>query len=638
MGRVYRFLGLSVMAGVTEKPNERLTNDEKRKIYAADIVYTTHSVLGFDYLFNNLVTSAEERFMRDFYYVVIDEADAVLLDSAQMPLVISGSPRVQSNLYEMADFFVTTLKEDADYEKEDKKVWLTDAGVRRAERFFGIPNFYGKEFFEINRHVILALRAHVLFEEGKDYVISGSNELVLLDGSTGRMMPGVKLRGGQHQALEQKEKLKVSTENRSVASVTYQNLFRMFPKMSGMSGTIADAAEELRDVYGADIVVIPPNKPVQRQDLPDQYYLDATSQFHAALAAVATTHKTGQPVLIVVSTIAETQVVSKLLIAEEIPHNVLNANNAFWEADIIKEAGRKNAVTVATSMAGRGTDIKLGEGVKDLGGLAVIGIGRMENIRLERQARGRSGRQGDPGFSRFFVSAEDEIVTRYAPTEKKKIRSLRRYVDNARKLGEELAQNQRRQAMEYDQVLQRQRSLMYATRNDLLDGGSLAKEEIVSIAQETIRDFLSTGRYQDPADINRYILDNISYTLDGLVPEAGKKDKKKVEKYLLRRVRYGYDDQRERIGSGERMDDFVRKATLAAIDEAWVEQVDYLQQLQAAVSGRASAQMNLLDEYQKDALESFQDMEKTIRRNIVRNVLLSSVYPDEEQGIRMVLP
>jgi preprotein translocase subunit SecA len=638
MGRVYRFLGLSVMAGVTEKPNERLTNDQKRKIYAADIVYTTHSVLGFDYLFNNLVTSAQDRFMREFYYVVIDEADSVLLDSAQMPLVISGSPRVQSNLYEMADFFVTTLKEDDDYEKEDKKVWLTDKGVRRAERFFGIPNFYGREFFEINRHVILALRAHVLFEEGKEYVISGSKELVLLDGSTGRMMPGVKLRGGQHQALEQKEKLKVSTENRSVASVTYQNLFRMFPKMSGMSGTIADTAQELREVYGAEVVVIPPNKPVQRKDLPDQYFPDAASQFQAALECAVATHKTGQPVLIVVSTIAETQIVSKLLIAEEIGHNVLNANNAFWEADIIKEAGRKNAVTVATSMAGRGTDIKLGEGVKELGGLAVIGIGRMENIRLERQARGRSGRQGDPGFSRFFVSAEDEIVTRYAPLGKKKIRSLRRFVDNARMLGEELAQNQRRQSMEYDQILQRQRSLMYATRNALLDGGSLEIEEIASIAQETIRDFISTGKYQDPADINRFILDNISYTLDGLVPEAGKKDKEKVEKYLLRRVRYGYDDQRERIGSDERMEDFVRKATLAAIDEAWVEQVDYLQQLQAAVSGRASAQMNLLDEYQKEALESFLEMEKTIRRNIVRNVLLSSVYPDDAYGIRIVLP
>jgi preprotein translocase subunit SecA len=289
-------------------------------------------------------------------------------------------------------------------------------------------------------------------------------------------------------------------------------------------------------------------------------------------------------------------------------------------------------------MAGRGTDIKLGEGVKELGGLAVIGIGRMENIRLERQARGRSGRQGDPGFSQFFVSAEDEIVTRYGPVGSKKKRSLKRLVDNARRLAEELAQNQRRQAMEYDQILQRQRSLMYATRNALLDGGSLGKEQIVSIAQEIIWDFIGSDRHMSPADVNRYILDNISYTLDGLMPEVDGKNKKKVEKYLLYRVRHGFDDQRLRVGSTDVMEDFVRKAALSAIDEAWVEQVDYLQQLQAAVSGRASAQMNLLDEYQKDALESFLDMEKTIKRNIVRNVLLSSVYPDDENGIRIVLP
>jgi preprotein translocase subunit SecA len=452
------------------------------------------------------------------------------------------------------------------------------------------------------------------------------------------MMPGVKLRGGQHQALEQKEKLKVSMENRSVASVTYQNLFRMFPKMAGMSGTIADAAQELRDVYHTDVVVIPPNRLVQRKDFKDRYYPDAASQFQAALDAAVAAHQTGQPVLIVVSTIAETEVVSQLLIAEDIPHNVLNANNAFWEADIIKEAGQKDAVTVATSMAGRGTDIKLGDGVKELGGLAVIGIGRMENVRLERQARGRSGRQGDPGFSRFFVSAEDEIVTRYGPTGRKKNRSLRRLVDNARRLGEELAQNQRLQAMEYDQILQRQRSLMYETRNALLDGGSIERARIVSIAQENILDFIASGRHLSQTEINRYILDNISYTLDGLMPEMCRKNKKKVEKYLLYRVRRGYDDQRWRVGSEAVMEDFVRKAALSAIDEAWVEQVDYLQQLQAAVAGRASAQMNLLDEYQKDALESFLDMEKTIKRNIVRNVLLSSVYPDDENGIRIVLP
>jgi preprotein translocase subunit SecA len=638
MGRVYRFMGLTVMAGVTEKPGERLTNEEKKKIYAADIVYTTHSVLGFDYLFNNLVTSAEDRFMRDFYYIIIDEADSVLLDSAQTPLVISGSPRVQSNLYGMADFFVTTLKEGVDYEKEEKKVWLTDVGIKRAERFFGIDNFYGKKFFEINRHVILALRAHVLFEKGKEYVISEENELVLLDGATGRMMPGVKLRGGQHQAIEQKEQLKVSTENRSVASITYQNLFRMFPRMAGMSGTISDTAQELRDVYGADVIIIPPNRPVQRKDLADQYYSDAASQFQAAINKAVSTHRTGQPVLIVVSTIAETEIVSRILIAEKIPHNVLNANNSFWEANIIKEAGRKNAVTVATSMAGRGTDIKLGEGVKELGGLAVIGIGRMENIRLERQARGRSGRQGDPGFSQFFVSAEDEIVTRYGAVGKKKTRNLKHLVDNARILGEELAVNQRRQAMDYDQILQRQRSVMYATRNRLLDGGTLGKDRLVAIAGETITDFVSSGKHMDKASVNRFLLDNISYTLDGKTPDPDNRGNKRVKQYLLRRVRYGYEDQKYRIGDDKVMDRFVRKATLSAIDEAWVEQVDYLQQLQAAVSGRASAQMNLLDEYQKEALASFLDMEKTIKRNIVRNVLLSSVYVDEETGIRIVLP
>ena len=361
MGQVYRFMGLSVAAGVKAKSEERFSNDEKREIYNSDIVYTTHGVFGFDYLLNNLVTRAEDRFMRPFNYVIIDEADSVLLDSAQTPLVISGSPRVQSNLYELADFFVTTLIEGRDYEKEDKKVWLTDEGVKYTEQFFRIDNFYGEKYFEINRHVILALRAHVLFEKEKEYMISKDGELQLLDGGSGRMMPGVKLRGGQHQALEVKEKIEASRENRSVASITYQNLFLLFPKMSGMSGTISDAAEELLNVYGADVVVIPPNCPLRRVDRKDYYYKDRDTQFTDAIKLAVDTHNTGQPVLIVVSTIAETELVSRLLMEERIAHSVLNANNAFWEAEIIKEAGQLNTVTVATSMAGRGTDIKLGE-------------------------------------------------------------------------------------------------------------------------------------------------------------------------------------------------------------------------------------------------------------------------------------
>lgn len=647
MGEVYRFMGLSVSAGVKARAEERFTNDEKKEIYNSDIVYTTHGVFGFDYLLNNLVTTASDRFMRELNYVIIDEADSVLLDSAQTPLVISGSPRVQSNLYELADFFVTTLIEGRDYEKEDKKVWLTDEGVRYTEQFFQIDNFYGEEYFEINRHVILALRAHVLFEIEKEYMISKDGELQLLDGGSGRMMPGVKLRGGQHQALEVKEKIEASKENRSVASITYQNLFLLFPKMSGMSGTISDAAEELLNVYGAEVVIIPPNCPMKRVDRKDFYYKDKQRQFSEAIQLAVDTHNTGQPVLIVVSTIAETELVSKLLMEEKIPHSVLNANNAFWEADIIKEAGQLNTVTVATSMAGRGTDIKLGKGVKELGGLAVIGIGRMNNVRQERQARGRAGRQGDPGFSQFFVSLQDEIVRQNGLIDTEKYEDgkrfirkskLKKVINTAQKTGEEFSVMSRKQAMDYDQVLQRQRSLIYATRDNLLDGEVMEYKKIRDLAKENIKEFMLEQDEYTAEIINRYILDNISYRLNDGLDEKTLKDRKLLFKYLMGIVRNGLQEQEKKLGSKEMMMDFMRIATLQAIDDAWVEQVDYLQQLQVAVSGRASAQRNLVYEFQSDALESFQKMEKIIKKNIIRNILLSNVYVNAEGKIQILLP
>ena len=647
MGEVYRFMGLSVAAGVKARAEERFSNDEKKEIYNSDIVYTTHGVFGFDYLLNNLVTKAEDRFMREFNFVIIDEADSVLLDSAQTPLVISGSPRVQSNLYELADFFVTTMIEGRDYEKEEKKVWLTDEGVKYTEQFFQIDNFYGEEYFEINRHVILALRAHVLFKKEKEYMISKDGELQLLDGGSGRMMPGVKLRGGQHQALEVKEKIEASRENRSVASITYQNLFLLFPKMAGMSGTISDASEELLNVYGADVVVIPPNCPLQRVDRTDLYYKDKTTQFEDAIKLAVDTHKTGQPVLIVVSTIAETELVSRLLMEEKIAHSVLNANNAFWEADIIKHAGELNTVTVATSMAGRGTDIKLGEGVKELGGLAVIGIGRMSNVRQERQARGRAGRQGDPGYSQFFVSLQDEIVrqnglidtTKYEDGQKYISQAkLKRVINTAQKTGEEFSVVSRRQAMDYDQVMQRQRNLIYATRDNLLDGEIMEYKKIRNLAKENIREFILSQEVPSIESVHRFILDNISYRLDEDLTEEILNDRKLLAKFLLGIVRNGLEEQEKKLGDEELMMDFMRVATLQAIDDAWVEQVDYLQQLQTAVSGRASAQRNLVFEYQTDALESFQKMEKTVKKNIIRNILLSNVYVDAEGEIQILLP
>lgn len=646
MGEVYRFMGLTVAAGVTGNSGVELTNEDKKAVYAADIVYTTHGALGFDYLLHNLVTKSEDRFLREFYYVIIDEADSVLLDAAQMPLVIAGSPRVQSNLYKMADFFVSTLEEEEDYEQEEGAVWLTEKGIRYAETFFQIDNFYSEEFFEINRHVTLALRAHTLFQKGEAYMVSGG-ELMLLDSASGRMMRGVKMRGGQHQALEVKEGLADSQESRSVAAVTFQNLFLMFPKMAGMSGTMADASEELKDVYGVEVLVIPPNRPQKRVDLPDRCFRNAREQMRAAIAEIEKVHRSGRPVLIVAATIDDTERVSEGLMKKKIPHNVLNASNAYWEAEIIKEAGQKDAVTVATTIAGRGTDIRLGNGVEKLGGLAVIGIGRMTNVRLERQARGRAGRQGDAGTSRFFISLEDEVagiresskLYKYIEEEKRiGKRRLQRIINKAQQLGEEAGTLSRKRSVDFDKVMQRQRDLIYETRNRLLDGVELRREKIMDMAEKNIDRFLESKEPKDRHSVSRYILDNISYRLDrrgmGLLSdESGT-----VKEYLLKRVRQGLAEQEKKLGSRKLMNDFMRISVLSAIDEAWVEQVDYLQQLQAAVSGRATAQRNLLFEYQNDAFESYEKMQIMVYRNAMRNILLSSVFVDEERKIHIIFP
>ena len=593
------------------------------------------------------MSTASDRFLREFCYVIIDEADSVLLDGAQTPLVIAGSPRVQSNLYEMADFFVTTLTEGRDYEKEDNAVWLTEEGIAYAERFFQIDNFYGDAYFEINRHVILALRAHKLFERQKEYIVSDSNELCLLDSGSGRLMSGVKLRGGQHQALEAKEKLEISQENRSVASITFQNFFLLFPKLAGMSGTISDAEEELLAVYHTRVVVIPPNRPLRRVDLDDFYFRDAKKQFAAAIGMVRLLHAKGQPVLVVASSIEETELVSERLLRARVSHNVLNANNAAWEAEIIKEAGQKKAVTVATSMAGRGTDIKLGKGVQELGGLAVIGIGRMANVRLERQARGRAGRQGDPGISRFFVSLEDQVVRNTGSAKLEKYidgsrrigkRRLRRVINGAQRTGEESAVMARRQAMNYDQVLRFQRKLIYEVRDRLLDGQGMDEGKLMEIARQNIAELLASGEITDTGALRRYVLDHISYRLDRKMPAFSLEDTDAVEKYLLYRVQQSLRQQRNRLGSRKRLNDFMRVAALQAIDDGWVEQVDYLQQMQAAVSGRTAAQRNPIYEFQKDALESFRKMERSILNHVMRNILLSSVEIDEQDNLHILLP
>ena len=640
MGQVYEFLGLSVKAGVTRDTNEKLDNDTKKEIYAADIVYTTHGVLGFDYLLNNLVHSKEDRFMRDFYFIIIDEADSVLLDSASMPLVISGSPRVQSNLYTLADFFVTTLVEDVHYEIEDKKVWLTDKGIEYAQRYFRIENLYSKENFDVLRHVVLALRARFLMDKDTDYVVTDDGEIVLLDKSTGRKMKGMKLRGGSHQAIEEKEHLKISQEQRSVASVTYQNLFNLFPKMSGMSGTIADGKEELLEVYNKRVVVIPPRKPLARKDLPDKYFKTSEEQFDAVIKETVKRHNTGQPVLLIASLISDTEMLSKLLVQENIEHSVLNANNAFWEAEIIKEAGQRNVVTVATSMAGRGTDIHLGPGVKELGGLCVLGVGRMNNTRDERQARGRAGRQGEPGVSIFYTSLEDDVceilgddfLEKYVEKGKHiSNRKIKKLINKSQKIKEESSVFQRKNAVDYDSVMQRQRTIMYKTRNDLLDGKSLDENSLLLICEENVKDYIKSNKRLNDFDIHRYVLDNLSYRLQEM--EESTKNQKE---YLIQYSKMAFMNKKKAIG--DRFSEYCRLCTLRALDDGWVEEVDYLQQLQAAISGRSSAQRNLLFEYQREARISFEDMEKSIKKAMIRNILLGEVSFGKDNEMIILYP
>lgn len=640
MGQVYEFLGLSVKAGVTRDTNEHLNNDQKKEIYAADIVYTTHGSLGFDYLLNNLVYSKEDRFMRELYYVIIDEADSVLLDSASMPLVISGSPRVQSNLYGITDFFVTTLVEDEHYIVEDNKVWLTDKGIEYAQRYFRIENLYSKENFDVLRHVVLALRAHYLMDKDVDYVVTDSGEIVLLDKSTGRKMNGMKLRGGSHQAIEEKERLKLSQEQRSVASITYQNLFNLFPKMSGMSGTIADGKDELLEVYHKQVVVIPPNKPMARKDLPDKYFKTSEEQFDAVIKETVKRHNTGQPVLLIASLISDTEMLSKLLVQENIEHSVLNANNAFWEAEIIKEAGQKNVVTVATSMAGRGTDIRLGSGVKELGGLCVLGIGRMNNTRDERQARGRAGRQGEPGVSIFYTSLEDDVceilgddfLEKYIEKDKHiSKRRIKKLINKSQKIKSESSVFQRKNAVDYDSVMQRQRTIMYKTRNDLLDGKSLDENYLLSICEDNIKDFVKSNKKLDSYGVHRYVLDNLSYRLQEM-DESTKNQKD----YLIQYSKMAFNTKKKSLG--DRFSEYCRLCTLRALDDGWVEEVDYLQQLQAAISGRSSAQRNLLFEYQREARISFEDMEKSIKKAMIRNILLGEVSFGKDNEMIILYP
>ena len=661
MGPVYRFLGLTIETAVRADESKPLETKEKRRIYQADILYTTNSALGFDYLIENLAENKKNQFLREFNYVIIDEIDSILLDSAQTPLIISGAPRVQSNFYDMMDTLVQTLYEDEDYCYDDEKneVWLTQKGIREAESFLGLNHLFSKENQELVRHLNLALRAHTVYKKDQDYVVRQSEneaEVVLLDRATGRLMELTRLQGGQHQAIEAKEHVKLTQETRAMASITYQNLFKLFRKLSGMTGTGKVVESEFLETYSMSVIKIPTNRPVIRRDYPDQIYQTLPEKVFASLDEVKHYHAKGNPLLIFTGSVEMSEIYSSLLLREGIAHNLLNANNAAREAQMIAESGQFGAVTVATSMAGRGTDIKLGPGVAELGGLVVIGTERMENHRIDLQIRGRSGRQGDPGISKFFISLEDDLLKKWGPDWIKnfyrdyssedfennpillKQRRFKRLVSRAQKASESNAKLSRRLTLEYAQSMKIQRELTYAERNRLLEDTNEMEEEVNRVLEYVIQQVAYEQSFENRADFYRFILHHFSNRAERIPQEFNIHSPKEVS-YLLQSIaEQELLEKKSYLKSDKLYSQFQRLAILKAIDENWVEQVDYLQQLRTALSGQHFSMKNPLVEYYQEAYDGFEYMTERMKHQIVKNLLMSELALNPKGEVVMYFP
>lgn len=642
MGRVYRFLGLTVGVPFTSNPKQNLKPAEKKRIYSSDIIYTTNSVLGFDYLGDNLASNESGKFLRPFDYVIIDEIDDILLDSAQTPLIISGSPRVQSNHYELVDTLFTTLVEGEDYifKEEKDEVWLTTKGAKAAENFLGIDHLYKEEHANFARHLVYALRAHKLYTRDKDYVIRGQ-EMVLVDKGTGRLLEMTKLQGGLHQAIEAKEHVKLSPESRAMASITYQSLFKMFQKVSGMTGTGKVAEKEFLETYNMKVVRIPTNRPTQRIDYPDNLYVTLPEKVYASLEYIKEYHKKGNPILVFVGSVEMSHLYSSLLLREGIAHNVLNANNVAREAQIISESGQLGAVTVATSMAGRGTDIKLGQGVAELGGLIIIGTERMESQRIDLQIRGRSGRQGDPGMSKFFVSLEDDVIKKFGPNWVHKRykdyhvqdmtnpvvlrgRKYRKLVERAQRASDSAGRSARRQTLEYAESMNIQREMVYKERDRLIDG-SRDLEGVVEDIIDSYTNQVSSVNYESRELLFHFIVTNISFHIKEIPEYLDISDKNAVRAFLKQVIDKELSEKKVLLEQYGLYEQFLRFSLLKAIDDNWVEQVDYLQQLMMAVSGQSSTQKNPIVEYYQEAYSGFETMKEQIHLDMVRNLLMGLV-------------
>ena len=644
MGQVYEFLGLTIRIPFPEEDDdEELTPEDKREVYSADVVYTTNSGLGFDYLLDNLASSEDKKYMPEFNFVIIDEVDAVLLDSAQIPLVISGSPRVQSNFYEIIDTLMTTLVEGQDYifKEEKKEVWLTTKGAKTTESFLGIDNLYSEEHSVLARHLIFALRAHTLFKRDKDYIIrkgEKDEELVLLDQGTGRLLEMTKLQGGLHQAIEAKEHVSLSEETRAMASITYQSLFKKFKKISGMTGTGKVAEKEFLETYGMSVIRIPTNCKNQRIDYPDNLYVTLPEKVYASLAEIKYYHEKGNPLLIFVGSVEMSELYSSLLLREGIAHNVLNAHNAAREAQMIAESGRRGAVTVATSMAGRGTDIKLGKGVKELGGLVVIGSERHESRRIDNQFRGRGGRQGDPGETQFYVSTEDDLMRifqgeriamlmdRLGVPEDMPIqhKSVSKTLENAQKRVEGFNFDTRKNVVQYDNVINRHRKVVYTMRRKILEGEDITAEikelfiskavELAEIPSKNNEKFVSDFVEIFPIDEEK---------IEALGRISNDKKRIKLAKHIAEEL---YQDKENEIGK-EAFQKVEREVYMQILDTLWMNHLENMNFLREGIHWRSVGQRDPLVEYRAESQKLFDGLQGTLRDETIR--ILTRITPND---------
>ena len=643
MGELYSWLGLSVGINLAAK-----SPMEKKEAYECDITYSTNSEIGFDYLRDNMVVRAENMVQRPLNYALVDEVDSILIDEARTPLIVSGANAVEtSQLYHMADHYVKSLdKDDYIIDVQSKTIGLSDSGIDKAESYFKLENLYDIENVALTHFIDNALRANYIMLLDIDYVVSEEQEILIVDQFTGRTMEGRRYSDGLHQAIEAKEGVPIQDETKTSASITYQNLFRMYKKLSGMTGTGKTEEEEFREIYNIRVIPIPTNRPVQRIDHSDLLYASIEAKFKAVVEDVKARYQKGQPVLVGTVAVETSDYISKKLVAAGVPHEVLNAKNHYKEAQIIMNAGQRGAVTIATNMAGRGTDIKLGEGVRELGGLCVIGTERHESRRIDNQLRGRSGRQGDPGESQFYLSLEDDLMKRFGSERLKGVferlnmsdeaiesRMLTRQVEAAQKRVEGNNYDTRKQVLQYDDVMREQREIIYAQRYDVITADRDLAPEIHSMIKRTIGRVVDGHARAKQDEKLEAILNFAKYNLlpeDSIAMEdlSGLSDKA-IKEELFQRALQVYDSQVSKLRDEEAVKEFQKVLILRVVDNKWTDHIDALDQLRNAVGLRGYAQNNPVVEYQAEGFRMFNDMIGSIEFDVTRLMMKAQIHEQE---------